>query len=127
MTDTVGFPTVLAALAVVTEFVAPIALIAGIGGRIAAAGVVGLMIGAASAHAEHGFFMNWDGALPAGAEGYEYHLLVIAIALAIVIRGSGAWSIDGWLHCRGSRADRAPAETVATPRVRRRSVQGVAG
>lgn len=94
MTGTLGFPGSLAALAILVEFFAPFALIVGIGGRIAALGVAGLMVGAASTHFDHGFFMNWFGTLPAGAEGYEYHLLVLAIALAIVLRGSGAWSVD---------------------------------
>lgn len=94
MTDTLGFPAALAALAIATEFVAPIALVLGLGGRIAALGIAVLMAGAASTHLEHGFFMNWFGSLPAGAEGYEYHLLAIAIALAVAIQGSGAWSLD---------------------------------
>lgn len=94
MTGTLGFPSALAALAISTEFFAPFALLAGILSRLSAAGVIGLMIGAISTHVEHGFFMNWFGALPAGAEGYEYHLLVIAIAVAVLIRGGGAWSID---------------------------------
>ena len=94
MTEILGFPASLAALAILVEFFAPFALIAGIGGRIAALGVAGLMVGAASTHVAHGFFMNWFGALPAGAEGFEYHLLMIAMALAIVLRGSGAWSVD---------------------------------
>lgn len=94
MTESLGFPGVLAALAIVTEFVAPFALLAGFFGRVAALGVIGLMLGALSTHVGHGFFMNWVGAMPAGAEGYEYHLLVIAIAVAILLRGSGAWSLD---------------------------------
>jgi putative oxidoreductase len=95
-----GFPAPLAALAIVTEFFAPFALLVGVGGRIAAAGVVGLMVGAASTHAANGFFMNWFGLLPAGSEGFEYHLLVIAMAGALVLGGSGAWSVDRYLTSR---------------------------
>ncbi len=94
MTKTAGFPSALAALAIVTELLAPLALLVGIGGRIAAAGLFGLMLGAASTHVSNGFFMNWFGAMPAGSEGFEYHLLVMAMAAAIVIRGSGALSVD---------------------------------
>ncbi len=94
MTKTVGFPSALAALAIVTELLAPIALLLGIGGRLAALGIFGLMVGAASTHVPSGFFMNWFGAMPAGSEGFEYHLLVMAMAAAIVIRGSGALSLD---------------------------------
>src|ERR671921_98290 len=39
MTDTLGFPAPLAALAIVTELVAPFALIFGVGGRLAALGI----------------------------------------------------------------------------------------
>jgi putative oxidoreductase len=94
MTGTLGFPSGLAALAIVTELLAPLALLVGAGGRLAALGLVGLMLGALSTHVSNGFFMNWFGALPAGSEGFEYHILVIAIALAVVLRGSGAWSVD---------------------------------
>lgn len=94
MTATVGLPSFIAATAIVGEFVAPFALLVGIGGRIAGLFVVALMAGAASTHAGNGFFMNWFGSMPAGAEGYEYHLLVMAMALAIVIQGSGLYSLD---------------------------------
>jgi putative oxidoreductase len=94
MTATLGFPSSLAAAAIIGEFLAPFALVLGIGGRFAALGVVALMTGALSTHAANGFFMNWFGGLPAGAEGYEYHLLMMAMALTIVIQGSGAFSLD---------------------------------
>ena len=94
MSGTLGFPASLAAVAIVTEFVAPFALLAGVGGRVAALGIAGLMLGAASTHAANGFFMNWVGSLPAGAEGFEYHVLAIALSLVVVLKGSGAWSID---------------------------------
>jgi putative oxidoreductase len=113
MTDTLGFPAPLAALAIVTELVAPFALIAGLGGRLAALGVIGLMGGAASTHAANGFFMNWFGALPAGTEGFEYHLLVIGLAAVVAVNGSGAASLDRWLT---SRFARAAADTRASRR-----------
>lgn len=94
MTGTLGFPAPLAALAIVVELLAPLALLLGIGGRFAALGLVGLMIGAIVTHWPNGFFMNWFGALKPGAEGYEYHLVVIALAAVVVIAGSGALSLD---------------------------------
>jgi putative oxidoreductase len=94
MTGTLGFPPPLAALALVTELVAPIALLAGVGGRVAALGIVGLMLGALTTHVANGFFMNWFGNLPAGREGYEYHILAIALAGTVALQGSGAWSVD---------------------------------
>lgn len=95
MTGTLGFPASAAAVAITTELVAPILLIAGLGSRLAALGLIGLMLGAISTHWPNGFFMNWFGAIPAGAEGFEYHLVVIALALGVVIQGSGKWSLDG--------------------------------
>jgi putative oxidoreductase len=94
MTGTLGFPAPAAALAIVVELLAPIALVLGIGGRLAALGIVGLMLGAISTHVPNGFFMNWFGTLPAGSEGFEYHLLVVALAAVVAIAGSGAFSLD---------------------------------
>jgi uncharacterized membrane protein YphA (DoxX/SURF4 family) len=64
-----GLPRSTRRLAIVTELVAPFALIVGLGGRLAALGIIGLMAGALSTHAPNGFFMNWFGGLPAGTEG----------------------------------------------------------
>jgi putative oxidoreductase len=94
MTGTLGFPAPLAALAIVTELVAPVLLVLGLGGRFAALGIAGIMTGAILTHAPAGFFMNWFGKLPAGTEGFEYHLVVMALAAVVVIKGSGALSID---------------------------------
>ena len=94
MTGTLGFPAPLAALAIVTELVAPLLLIAGLGGRAAALGIIGIMAGAIMTHAQAGFFMNWFGKLPAGTEGFEYHLVVAALAAVVAIKGSGALSVD---------------------------------
>ena len=97
MADTLGFPAPLAVLALITEITAPVALVLGLGARVAALGIVGLMLGALSTHVPNGFFMNWFGALPPGQEGFEYHLIAIALAGTVVLQGSGAWSLDRWL------------------------------
>lgn len=94
MTGTLGFPSVAAAVAITVELVGALALVAGLGGRLAALGMIGLMLGALSTHTSNGFFMNWFGTLPAGAEGFEYHLMTIVLALVVVVRGSGALSLD---------------------------------
>lgn len=107
MTQTLGFPAPLAALAIITELIAPFALLVGLGGRLAAVGVIGLMAGAASTHAANGFFMNWFGSLPAGAEGFEYHLLAIGLASVVAVNGSGAMSLDRLLTTRVARRDTA--------------------
>jgi uncharacterized membrane protein YphA (DoxX/SURF4 family) len=33
--------------------------------------------------------------MPAGKEGFEFHLLAIALCIAVMARGGGALSIDG--------------------------------
>ncbi len=43
-------------------------------------------------HIHYGFFMNWYGQKK--GEGFEYHILAIAIALALIIKGGGRWSVD---------------------------------
>ena len=111
MTDTLGFPAPLAALAIVTELLAPFSLVLGLGGRLAALGAIGLMVGAASTHAANGFFMNWFGTLPAGTEGFEYHLLAIGLAAVVAVNGSGAVSIDRWITTRATRRNPAYAAT----------------
>ncbi|HEX6271639.1 MAG TPA: DoxX family protein [Polyangiaceae bacterium] len=103
MTGTLGFPAPLAALGIVAELLAPLALLVGIGGRVAAALLFALMAFAASTHLQSGFFMNWFGALPAGQEGFEYHLLAMALALVVVIDGSGRFSLDRRLADRSRR------------------------
>lgn len=74
-------------------------LVLGLLGRVAAFGIACTMAVAATlVHARHGFFMNWSGTQ--GGEGLEYFLLAIGAALTIIIKGSGAWSLDAWLFER---------------------------
>jgi putative oxidoreductase len=88
-----GIPAPLGFAAIAAEVVAPIALLVGIGGRLAAAALAAVMaVAAATVHAPNGFFMNWLGNLH--GEGYEYHLLAAALAGVVIIRGSGRWSVD---------------------------------
>ena len=46
----------------------------------------------------HGFFVNWYGG--ADGKGYEYHILVITIAIGLVISGCWLFSIDRLLSRR---------------------------
>lgn len=56
------------------------------------------MIGAVvTSHLQNGFFMNWFGNQK--GEGFEYHLLVIGLSLAVVVVGSGKYSLDKLLAC----------------------------
>jgi len=93
LTGNVGLPTPLAALVIVAEFFGSIALVLGLFSRAAAVGIISVMIGAVvTTHLPNGFFMNWTG--QQAGEGFEYHLLAIGMALAILIQGSGRYSLD---------------------------------
>jgi putative oxidoreductase len=43
-------------------------------------------------HSKVGFFMNWSG--DQKGEGFEFHLLAIALGLVLLVKGAGAFSID---------------------------------
>ena len=93
LTGSIGLPAALALLVVLIEFFGPIALALGFLGRIAAVGVAAVMIGAvATSHVPFGFFMNWAGTQ--GGEGFEYHLLALALTVIVLVNGSGALSLD---------------------------------
>ena len=88
-----GMPAALAFLIICTEFFGGLGLIVGLLTRIAALGVGGLMVGAIfMVHLANGFFMNWMGTQK--GEGFEYHLLALAMAGALLLRGAGAFSLD---------------------------------
>lgn len=94
--QTLGIPAPLAVLAIGAEFLGGLLLMAGLLGRLSALGIAVIMLVAAwMVHWPHGFFMNWSGGKT--GEGFEYHLLALALAVALVVRGSGAWSVDRWL------------------------------
>ena len=91
-----GIPALLALLAIAAEFFGPLGLAFGFLTRIAAFGIACVMLVAIVAvHWSHGFFMNWYGNQK--AEGFEYHLLVLGIAIALIIVGAGDWSLDSAL------------------------------
>ncbi|MEZ6156450.1 MAG: DoxX family protein [Candidatus Scalinduaceae bacterium] len=95
-TEKMGIPVLLAFLAIMAESIGAVALITGFFTRIAALGIATNMIVAIfMVHLPHGFFMNWFGKQK--GEGYEYHLLAIALAVALIVRGGGKFSIDGIL------------------------------
>lgn len=94
MTATLGIPGFFAALAIITEIVAPLMIVAGVATRAAGFGIFMLLLVAAKTHWENGFFMNWFGSMPAGVEGFEYHILGMTLALVLVFKGSGRYSVD---------------------------------
>lgn len=108
-TGTMGFftggmhiPAPLAFLAIAAEFFGGLGLLFGFLTRIAAFGIFSNMVVAiAMIHRQFGFFMNWTGAQK--GEGYEYHLLVLAITAFLMIRGAGAASIDRLLSSQTNK------------------------
>ena len=93
--DGLHVPHFFAWLAIIAEFCGGLGIMVGLLSRIAAFGVGTTMIVAVFLrHLPYGYLMNWHGALPFGTEGYEYHTLAVGMALAVLIEGAGAFSID---------------------------------
>lgn len=93
LTGQAHLPAPIAFLVIFAEFFGSLALIVGLLSRVAAFGIGAVMVGAiATVHVGNGFFMNWSGQQP--GEGFEYHLLVLSIAIAVIIRGGGKASLD---------------------------------
>jgi putative oxidoreductase len=96
MHEHIHIPAALGLLAIAAEFFGGVGLIVGLLSRIAAAGIVVIMLVAiVLVHGRHGLFLNWFG--DREGHGYEYHLLALALAIAVIIRGSGALSLDHFL------------------------------
>jgi putative oxidoreductase len=92
-TQTLHVPAPLALLVMLGETVGMLGLVVGAGTRVAAAGVTASMLGAiAMVHLKYGFFMNWGGSQ--GGEGFELHLLALALGLPLLVRGGGAYAFD---------------------------------
>ncbi len=98
-TQKMGLSWLVALLIIIGEFFGSLGLLVGFLTRFSAASIGVIMVGAISlVHWPHGFFMNWFGQQQ--GEGYEYHLLVIGIAAALLMTGGGKWSVDGELAKR---------------------------
>lgn len=92
-TDGLGIPTTLAILAIAAESLGGLGLVVGLLTRVAAFGALSVMaVAAALVHRPYGFFMNWSG--QQAGEGVEFHLLAMAMAIALMIEGGGRFSFD---------------------------------
>lgn len=92
-TQNMKVPMVFAFLAICAEFLGSLGLIVGLCTRIAAFGILANMVVAIfMVHLPNGFFMNWTG--KQAGEGFEYHLLVLGMALALIVGGGGKASLD---------------------------------
>jgi putative oxidoreductase len=93
LTQQMHIPAALALLVFAAEFFGALGVFFGFLGRIAAFGIaVDFTVVALMAHLSNGFFLNYSGQQK--GEGIEFLIVPVATAIAIVIRGSGAWSID---------------------------------
>lgn len=93
LTGAAHLPYILALLVILIEFFGALLLIFGFATRIAALGVFVLFAGIIfTSHTDNGFFMNWGGNQK--GEGFEYHLLVLGMSLAVLINGAGRFSAD---------------------------------
>ena len=92
-TGTMHLPWLIGFLVIIIEFIGSLSLISGFASRLWSALVIIEMLGAViTTHLNNGFFMNWAGTQK--GEGYEFHLLIIGLALATLIDGSGKFSAD---------------------------------
>lgn len=92
-TDQLGIPSILAFCAIMAEGLGSLGLITGLLTRLSAFGIgVNMVVATLMLHLQNGFFMNWSG--QQAGEGYEYHILVVAISIPLLIRGGGLLSAD---------------------------------
>ena len=93
-TETLKLPAFISLLVIMIEFFGAVGLIVGFASKLWALLLICIMTGAiVTTNYKNGFFMNWF--QNQTGEGYEYHLLVIGMCLALLLTGSGACSLDG--------------------------------
>jgi putative oxidoreductase len=90
-----NIPKSIAWLIIIGQSFGSIALMSGFLGRIAAGGLFIIFTGALMVHLPDGWTLNWFGSKR--GEGIEYFVLLLSVLLVIVLKGSGALSIDCWL------------------------------
>jgi putative oxidoreductase len=121
MFSRMGIDEPLAALAIAAEFLGGLGLIVGLLARIAALGVTtNMLVAIMLVHRQIGFFMNWSG--NQAGEGFEFHLLAIALAIAILVKGAGALSIDRIIAASVARNHEVTAESRRAAQLRESGV-----
>jgi putative oxidoreductase len=101
----VPLPTLSAVLIMTTEFVGGLALLAGLGTRVAAALLAFSMgVAIAAVHLANGFFLP---------TGFEYTFTLLLVNLAVVMTGAGAYSIDARAFRTREITDRVALKTAA--------------
>jgi putative oxidoreductase len=109
-TGALHVPAPLAFLVILAESFGAVGLILGLGTRLGAFGAAAVMIGAIlMTHLPNGFYMNWAGSQK--GEGFEFHLLALALAIPLLIQGGGKFALDSWLASWLAK----PRERVSSP------------
>lgn len=86
-TGQMGIPYFFGILAIAAEFLGSIGLILGLFTRVAAFGIFSTMIVATVlVHLPNGFF--------ADKGGYEFHILTFGLAIPLILKGAGSFSLD---------------------------------
>ncbi len=92
--NSLGVPPALTVLAALTECLGGLAVFVGIFTRLAALGLIVVMLVAiAKVHWRNGFFLNMS-LQPGKGHGFEFNWVLIGMALALLVGGGGAKSID---------------------------------
>ena len=98
-----GIAEPLALLAIAAEFLGGLGLLVGLLARVAAVGIItNMLVAIFLVHSKFGFFMNWSGDQP--GEGFEFHLIAIALAACVLVKGAGAYSVDRLLFTGESQS-----------------------
>lgn len=92
--SSLGVPPALAVIAALTECFGGLAVFVGLLSRPAALGLVAVMLVAVvKVHWRNGFFLNMS-LQPGKGHGFEFNFALIGMALAVLVGGGGAKSID---------------------------------
>jgi putative oxidoreductase len=107
-TSTVRLPWLVGFLVILLQSFGALFLLAGFATRPLALATIFLFAGMIfTAHLEFGFFMNWYGTQK--GEGFEFHLLVIGLALLLFLDGAGKYSFDSLLAKSFFKSQNQPA------------------
>jgi putative oxidoreductase len=101
-TQDVGLPWIVGFAVIIIEFFGPVFLVLGLATRIWSLGILAIMTGIIVTTFNDYFFMNWFGSQK--AEGYEFFLLAIGMALSLIVSGAGKYSIDAMISKNNLKA-----------------------
>jgi putative oxidoreductase len=97
---------------IAAEFLGGLGLLVGLFTRVAAFGIFcNMLVAVAMVHHQFGFFMNWAGTQK--GEGFEFHLLALAMTAFLMIRGAGAASVDRLLSSPAKNSIRSQVRPLA--------------